>query len=121
MKGHDVRNRLAPNPGIFQNAEPQSQGIKPVPAQKLDEGALKNSRIVKQLGTRLGEFRAARNWSILRVSNECGVSHAFVTQILEGRANPSLLIVEKIAVNLGIDIGWLLGYDGADTSADASL
>ena len=121
MKGHDVRNRLAPNPGIFQNAEPQSQGIKPLPAQKLDEGALKNSEIVKQLATRLGEFKAARNWSVLRVSNECGVSHAFVTQILEGRANPSLLVVEKISANLGIDTGWLLGYDGPAPRHDATL
>ena len=82
-----------------------------MPAQKLEEGAMRDSRILKQLGARLAEFRSARSWSILRVSNECKVSHAYVTQILEGRANPSLLVVEKIAVNLGLDVGWLLGYD----------
>ena len=92
-----------------------------MPVQRLDEGALRNSRILKQLGTRLAEYRSARDWSILRVSRECKVSHAFVTQILEGRANPSLLIVEKIAVNLGVDVGWLLGYDAHDTKRDASL
>lgn len=92
-----------------------------MPIQKLDEGAMRDSRILKQLGTRLAEFRAARAWSILRVSNECKVSHAFVTQILEGRANPSLLVVEKIAVNLGIDIGWLLGYDAPEPRRDATL
>ena len=92
-----------------------------MPAQKLDEGALQNSRILRQLGARLGEYRSARNWSILRVSKECGVSHAFVTQILEQRANPSLLIVEKIAVNLGVDIGWLLGYGGEEAKSGATL
>ena len=116
MFGIDLHRTPAPP-----SAEPWSQGTKTVPAQKLDEGALQNSKIVKQLATRLAEFKSARRWSILRVSNECGVSHAFVTQILEGRANPSLLVVEKIATNLGIDTGWLLGYDGPAPRHDATL
>ena len=91
-----------------------------MPAQKLEEGAMRDSRILKQLGARLAEFRSARSWSILRVSNECKVSHAYVTQILQGRANPSLLVVEKIAANLGLDTAWLLGYDAPGLGRDAT-
>jgi DNA-binding XRE family transcriptional regulator len=80
-----------------------------LPIQKLDEGAFASSSLLKGLGRRLEQYRAERKWSVLRLAKTCGVSHAFVTHIMEGRANPSILVVQKMATNLDVHEGWLLG------------
>ena len=84
--------------------------------QRLGKDAFRKSPALRSLGENLNEFRLARQWSILRLCKECGVSHAFITQIIEFRANPSILLLEKIAEKLGVELSWLLTRNVKDTA-----
>ncbi len=84
--------------------------------RRVGKEAFRKSPALRSLGENLNEYRLARQWSILRLCKECGVSHAFVTQIIEFRANPSILLLEKIAENLGVELSWLLTRDGKQTT-----
>ena len=79
--------------------------------QRVGKDAFRKSPALSSLGANLNEYRLARQWSVLRLCKECGVSHAFITQIIEFRANPSILLLEKIAENLGVELSWLLTRD----------
>ena len=85
-----------------------------VPLQRVGKDAFQKSPTLRSLGENLNEYRLARQWSILRFCKECGVSHAFITQIIEIRANPSILLLEKIAGNLGVELSWLLTRDAKE-------
>jgi ribosome-binding protein aMBF1 (putative translation factor) len=81
-----------------------------VPIQRLDENAFSSSELLRSISARLEEYRARRRWSVLKLARTCGVSHAFITHILELRANPSVLILQKIANNLEVSTAWLCGH-----------
>ncbi len=87
-----------------------------VSQRRVGKDAFRKSPALRSLGENLNEYRLARQWSILRLCKECGVSHAFITQIIEFRANPSILLLEKIAENLGVELSWLLTRDAKETT-----
>lgn len=86
-----------------------------LPQQRVGKDAFQNSPALRSLGENLNEYRLSRQWSVLRMCKECGVSHAFITQIIEFRANPSILLLEKIAANLGVELSWLLTRHATET------
>lgn len=58
---------------------------------------IKNSQEVKLL-------IALRGLNLRRFAQEIGISHSFLSQIINGKRNPSAVVAKKIAVGLGKEI-----------------
>ena len=75
------------------------------------EMGLEESAEEKQLLARLGKalisFSAVKQKSLERVAYEAGVSKGYIYDIAKGRANPSILILNRISSALDIPV-WKL-------------
>lgn len=80
-----------------------------MPIRTHDGVAFPDSAILCSIAARLKEYREARKWSVLKLARTGGVSHAFMKLVLELQANPSILILDRLATNLDIPLIWLLG------------
>ena len=60
--------------------------------------------INKQLGYRIRYLRQEKNWSIEDLALEAGINRNYLGDLERGTRNPTLLILNKIAVALGIDL-----------------
>ena len=60
--------------------------------------------ILIQLGKRIAYLRKERRWSQLDLSLEANVNHAYLSDLEKGRRNPSILILERIAIALNINL-----------------
>jgi transcriptional regulator with XRE-family HTH domain len=78
----------------------------PADADHADQAATDLCRRVKDL-------RAARGWSLERLSAACGVSRSMLSQIERNEANPTLAVTLRIAEAFGITLGELVGETGA--------
>ena len=63
--------------------------------------------IIIQLGKRIRYLRKLRKWSQLDLSLESGVNKNYISDLEKGRRNPSLIILNKIAISLNIDLATL--------------
>lgn len=63
--------------------------------------------ILIQLGKRIRFLRKSRNWSQLDLALESGVNRNYISDLEKGRRNPTILILEKIAIALNIDLATL--------------
>ena len=61
-------------------------------------------KAVEQLGNRIAYLRKQRGWSQLTLSVESGVNRNYICDLENGRRNPSLDILEKIAIALNITL-----------------
>ncbi len=61
-----------------------------------------------QLGMRIRYLRKERKMSQLDLSLESGINKNYLSDLEKGRRNPSLVILNKIAVALKIDLATLL-------------
>ncbi len=66
----------------------------------------------EQLGNRIIYLREKKNWSQLDLSLESGVNKNYICDLENGRRNPSLKILEKIALALDITLETL--FKGID-------
>jgi XRE family aerobic/anaerobic benzoate catabolism transcriptional regulator len=73
-----------------------------------------------QLATRLRAARAERGMTRNALAEASGVSLRFLAQLEAGRANPSLLVMRRVATALGMPLGSLLA-DGAQRPVDHAL
>lgn len=64
--------------------------------------------IQTQLGMRIRYLRKERKMSQLDLSLESGINKNYLSDLEKGRRNPSLVILNKIAVALKIDLATLL-------------
>ena len=68
------------------------------------------------LGTKIKQLRMARGWSSVQLSEESGVSRAYLWQLERGgKEHPSLQILEKLAKALGVTVA-----EFSDVSQDQS-
>ena len=64
--------------------------------------------ILIQLGKRIRYLRKEKKWSQLDLSLESGVNRNYISDLEKGRRNPTILVLEKIAIALNIDLATLL-------------
>ena len=63
--------------------------------------------INKQLGYRIRYLRQEKNWSIEDLALEAGINRNYLSDLERGTRNPTLMILNKIAKALGIDLNVL--------------
>ena len=63
--------------------------------------------INKQLGYRIRYLRQKKNWSIEDLALEAGINRNYLGDLERGMRNPTLVILNKIATALGIDLNVL--------------
>lgn len=64
-------------------------------------------KIQLQLGMRIKYLRKKRNWSQEDLALEANINAKYLSDLENGRRNPSLLILERIAIALDISISEL--------------
>ena len=64
-------------------------------------------RAIDQLGMRIKFLRSERHWSQEDLALEANVNKNYICDLENGRRNPSLEILEKIAVAFGISLSEL--------------
>ena len=70
-------------------------------------------RAIDQLGMRIKFLRKERNWSQEDLALEADVNKNYICDLENGRRNPSLEILEKIAIAFGISLSEL--FRGIET------
>ena len=63
--------------------------------------------IIIQLGKRIRYLRKQKKMSQLDLSLESGVNKNYISDLEKGRRNPSVLILNRIAIALNIDLATL--------------
>ena len=64
--------------------------------------------ILIQLGKRIRYLRKEKKWSQLDLALESDVNRNYISDLEKGRRNPTILVLEKIAIALKIDLATLL-------------
>ena len=64
--------------------------------------------ILIQLGKRIRYLRKEKRWSQLDLALESNVNRNYISDLEKGRRNPTILVLEKIAIALNIDLATLL-------------
>lgn len=63
--------------------------------------------ILTQLGMRIRYLRKKKGYSQLDLSLEAGVNKNYISDLERGTRNPSLVMLERIAVALDVDLSTL--------------
>ena len=64
--------------------------------------------ILWQLGRRIAFLRSKRNLSQLSLALNCNVAKSYLSDLERGRRNPTILLLNKIAVGLNVTLEELL-------------
>ena len=64
--------------------------------------------IQQRLGTNLKRLRTAKGWSQEQFAFEAGIHRTYISDLERGARNPTIGMLEKIAVCLGVKAGSLL-------------
>jgi transcriptional regulator with XRE-family HTH domain len=62
----------------------------------------------KRLGKNLRRLRQTRGWSQEAYAEEAGIHRTYVSDLERGARNPTIVVVEKLAVALGVSASSLL-------------
>jgi transcriptional regulator with XRE-family HTH domain len=73
-----------------------------------DVGTLAVGTSGNQFGTRIKELRDAKRWSQEQLARETDVSQVTIWNLENGRTQPRLDTLRKLAGALGVDVGELL-------------
>ena len=63
--------------------------------------------ILIQLGKRIKYLRKLRKWSQLDLALESEVNKNYISDLEKGRRNPSVMVLNRIAIALNIDLATL--------------
>ena len=63
------------------------------------------------LGRKIRKLRTVKGWTQQSLGNNADVNYKFIGEIERGLQNPSLNILEKIAVALGVELLQLFEYE----------
>ncbi len=74
--------------------------------------------VSEHLCRRLKQLRLGRGWSLDALSKACGVSRSMLSQIERNQANPTLVVMFRIARAFGMPLGQLVEAPGATPSVD---
>jgi len=89
-------------------AAPAAKPVSNLPAEAVSD----------QLCRRIKELRAERGWSLDALSKACGVSRSMLSQIERNQANPTLVVMFRIAQAFGMSLGQLVEAPGATSCVD---
>ena len=64
--------------------------------------------IQQRLGTNLRNLRTAKGWSQEQFAFEAGIHRTYISDLERGARNPTISVLEKLAVCLGVPAGTLL-------------
>lgn len=62
-----------------------------------------------RLGFNLKRLRTMRGWSQERLAFEAGIHRTYISDLERGARNPSILLLEKLAVPLEVSASVLIG------------
>ena len=68
----------------------------------------RDKQLARAFGARLQGLRSEREFSQLALATKSGVATTFVSALEQGRRQPSLMTIKKLAAGLGITMGDLL-------------
>jgi len=88
----------------------------PSPAAAAAGAAPPPEALGDQLCRRIKALRADRGWSLDALSKACGVSRSMLSQIERNQANPTLVVMFRIAQAFGMSLGQLVEVPGATSS-----
>ncbi len=74
--------------------------------------------ILSRLGTRLRAVREERGLSLAELARQAGLSRRYLTEAEAGRANLTVLVLERLATTLGTNAAGLLGAGGAERGGE---
>ncbi len=60
--------------------------------------------LLSQLGKRIAYLRRKKGMSQLDLSIETGISKSYISDLENGRRNPSVLLLQRIASSLGVSL-----------------
>ncbi len=60
--------------------------------------------LLSQLGKRIAYLRKKKGMSQLDLSIETGISKSYISDLENGRRNPSVLLLQRIASSLGVSL-----------------
>ena len=64
--------------------------------------------IQQRLGANLIELRKAKGWSQEQFAFEAGIHRTYISDLERGARNPTISVLEKLAICLGVRAGTLL-------------
>jgi transcriptional regulator with XRE-family HTH domain len=64
--------------------------------------------VKQRLGSNIKKLRKERGWSQEDFAAEAGIHRTYASDLERGVRNPSILVVEKLALSLGVSAGSLL-------------
>ncbi len=64
--------------------------------------------ITRQLGQRIQETRRAKGWTQEDLAHHAGLDFSYLNQLENGKRNPSLATLSKIATALGVSLRGLI-------------
>lgn len=64
--------------------------------------------MTQSIGKRITKLREERNWTRYRLAKQSGLSYSYLTVLEEGKHNPSLEVLEKIANGFEVELVDLL-------------
>ena len=67
--------------------------------------------ITKKFGLRIAKLRKEHNWSQIEYASRCGISANYIGNIERGEYNPTIVVIEKLAIGFNITISELLKID----------
>lgn len=77
--------------------------------------------ILEELGGRLRALREASGRTLAETARQAGISRRYLTEAEAGRANPSLLVLARLADALGVELAGLLERARASASERIAL
>ena len=66
--------------------------------------------ITKKLGLRIAKLRKERGWSQIEYASRCGISANYVGNIERGEYNPTIIVIEKLALGFNMTISELFKF-----------
>ncbi len=90
----------------------------PPPGPRVARAEQPAEAVSRQLCHRLKQLRTGRGWSLDALSKACGVSRSMLSQIERQQANPTLVVMFRIAQAFGMSLGQLVEAPGATSAVD---
>lgn len=72
--------------------------------------------IRERLSLNMRRLRQSKGWSQEEFAHQAGLHRTYVSDLERGARNPTITVVDKLAVALGVPVGALLDEHGSSAS-----
>ena len=76
--------------------------------------------IRERLSVNMRRLRQSKGWSQEEFAHHAGLHRTYVSDLERGARNPTITVVDKLAVALGVPVGALLDEQRSSASRDSS-